>query len=141
MPLNFYLNGRLVASGEIEEGAADAPAQAADGRSLLDNTSAVYHVDGSVVKITGRQFNAAIKLPDSGNYTRVMPVKTTEAIDHSQDSDIKALIAGRVYLGNAQAAQDAQNAAMQAQMTNLKVTGSVPGTNNFSAVVKTKTNS
>ena len=77
MPLRFTVNGKLVDSGDTSvQEAADAPAQSADGRTLLDDTAAVYHVDGSVDKLTDRAFNAAIKLPPSGNYTRVMPVKT-----------------------------------------------------------------
>lgn len=77
MGLRFISNGKVTDSGEspVQE-IADAPAQRADGRTLLDSTSAIYHVDGSVDKLTDRAFNAAIKLPPSGNYTRVMPVKT-----------------------------------------------------------------
>ena len=77
MGLRFTSNGKVIDSGEspIQE-VADASAQSADGRSLLDSTSATYYVDGSVDKLTDRAFNAAIRLPPTGNYTRVMPVKT-----------------------------------------------------------------
>lgn len=53
------------------------PAQ--DGRTYLPYASKSYLQDGSTEIVTGRQFNAAISLPPSGNISKVLGPTTKPA--------------------------------------------------------------
>jgi hypothetical protein len=109
-----------------------------DGRQYLSHVSKTYYQDGTAEVVTGHAFNSSIELSASGSYTHVLgaPTKTTEATDHTQDSDIQGLIKARTMADANDAAQKAQKAAAVARATNLVPTGSVPGRANYSAVVK-----
>ena len=143
MGLRFLLNGHVIDSGESpNQEDTDSPAQAADGRTLLKDTRAVYNPDGNVIRSTDRVDIGGSPLPKSGNVTINMGApRASEVSDHTSDPDIKNVLAARAAYDAANAAQSAQNAAMQAQLTNLQQTSSVPGTSVGTWQVKTKTNS
>jgi beta-lactam-binding protein with PASTA domain len=132
-----WIRNGVVVDRPAEE---DNSVPAGDGRSYLPYASKTYLQDGSTEVVTGRAFNAAIKLPESGNVTRVMGAPKTEASDKSQDGSdqIANLQQARAAMDAANAAQKAQQNAAIASATNLVTIGSVPGTANYTAVVKPK---
>lgn len=133
MGLRFVVNGRIIDNGETAEGQA----QGVDGRTLIPHVQSVYHQDGNVVRTTDRVDIGGRPLPPSGSFTQVLGApKHVEASDHVQDSDIQGLIKARTMADVNDAEQRAQNAAAVASAMNLIPTGSVPGTANYSAVVK-----
>ena len=138
MALRFILNGRVMDDGETpNQETAEAPIQGVDGRTLIPYVQSVYHQDGSVVRISDRVDIGGRPLPPSGSYTQVLStLKQAEATDHSQDPDIQNLIRARTMGDVTDVAQKAQIATAIASATNLVQTGSVPGTANYSAVVK-----
>lgn len=108
MGLRFIVNGRVVDNGEPIEEAIESPAQAADGRLLVPYTSAVYYQNGQVDTITDRAFNAAIKLPPSGNISKVLGAPRTEASENPQTAAVRQAQADTTAaLNDLQAQRDA----------------------------------
>lgn len=81
MGITWIRNG-VVTDRPLDEVNADSPVDqgdlgpAQDGRTYLPYAAKTYFQDGSTEIVTGRQFNAAIGLPESGNVSKTMPVKT-----------------------------------------------------------------
>ena len=121
---------------------------AGDGRTYLPYASKTYHVDGTADVVTGRAFNSAIQLPASGNISNVRDApKQAEASEFSQidslrqakadvDPSLRMLQDARDQDFQRAVSQQAQIDAAIASATHLVQTGSVPGTNNASFVVK-----
>lgn len=119
-----------------------------DGRQYLDYAAKTYNPDNTTDVVTGRAFNASIELPPSGSYTNVLGApKTTEASENPivasarqaqtvTDAALRMVQDARDQELQRTINQQAQNDVAVASATNLVQTGSVPGTNNYSAVVK-----
>ena len=127
---------------------AEAPIQGVDGRTLIPYVQSVYHQDGSVVRISDRVDIGGRPLPPSGSYTQVLStLKQAEASEFSQidslrqakadvDPSLRMLQDARDQDFQRAVSQQAQIDAAIASATHLVQTGSVPGTNNASFVVK-----
>lgn len=111
MGIKIVMNGHVMDSGVSP---TEETAQNSDGRTLIPYTAAIYHQDGAVDTITDRAFDPAIKLPPSGNISKVYPGnKATESDSSGYKVNPAAISNPDLYRDQARVNNAADIAAQQ----------------------------